>query len=257
MDLEVLFWYPFCQNDLKVPFLSPLVFFPTLSNNQLLACHANVPLLLSFAFPLLDPALSWTSWRALLTFPRLSSLDNLSIRFCEWICQFPTWRRRCCARMTWRYIVSKISLPSCLLSDFTTTSFDMSRTMARCLFCFPSLGLFCILHCDSCISWWALLTVSSKKATLCPLVKIITEYVNTHTHKWSSSSFTFCLRSWGWPKCISCYENRLIKEYRRSPSRIATMKHPPIWESGSVWTLWMSGDKIIAYMHGWGYCGCV
>ena len=34
--------------------------------------------------------------------------------------------------------------------------------------------------------------------------------------------------------------------------RIATMKHPPVWESGSVWTLWMSGDKIIAYsLHAW------
>ena len=34
---------------------------------------------------------------------------KLSIRFCKWICQFPTWRRRYCfdifaARMTWRYI---------------------------------------------------------------------------------------------------------------------------------------------------------
>ena len=34
---------------------------------------------------------------------------KLSIRFCEWICQFPTLRRRYCfdilaTRMTWRYI---------------------------------------------------------------------------------------------------------------------------------------------------------
>ena len=57
------------------------------------------------------------------TFSRLSSLDNPSIRLSEWICQFPTWKRRCCfqilsAKMTWRYIKSVIVYFLVLLSSF-------------------------------------------------------------------------------------------------------------------------------------------
>ena len=48
---------------------------------------------------------------------------------------------------------------------------------------------------------------------------------------------------------ISSQPKTHLKEYRRFAWCIATMRLPPIWESGSVWTLWMSEDKIIAYMH--------
>ena len=60
----------------------------------------------------------WPLWPFELCFQMTSTYINsisrvktrkLSIRFCEWICQFPTLRRRYCfdtlaTRMTWRYI---------------------------------------------------------------------------------------------------------------------------------------------------------
>ena len=80
-----------------------------------------------------------------------------------------------------------------------------------------------------------------------------TEYVNIHTQFWSSSSASATGTVGGGPSVvvvlISSHVKTHLKEYRRFAWCIATMRLPPIWESGSVWTLWMSEDKMKAYMH--------
>ena len=77
-----------------------------------------------------------------------------------------------------------------------------------------------------------------RKTTLCLWVNLInTEYVNIQTQFWSSVVL------------IASHVKEHLKEYRRFAWCIATMRLPPIWESGSVWTLWMSEDKMKGYMH--------
>ena len=148
--------------------------------------------------------------------------------------------------MTWRYI-SIIPCPLVFLSDFPTTSFDVSHVMATCLFCFLSSGRFCILRWDCCISWWVLLTVSPKDNTL--LTSELNKYCileHTDTHTCSSSSSSSACAVGGGPNVfvglIPSYIKRYIKKYkenRRPALCIATMKLPPIWESWSVWKLEM------------------
>ena len=80
---------------------------------------------------------------------------------------------------------------------------------------------------------------------------------NTWTHtNMLMLIFTFCLCRWGWPRCINSADSKLlekhIRKYRRSAFRIATMKLPPIWESGSVWKLGTPGGKMWVYKnHAW------
>ena len=75
----------------------------------------------------------------------------------------------------------------------------------------------------------------------------------THTQFWSSSSDSATGTVGGGPSVlvvlISSHVKTHLKEYRRFAWSIASMRLPPIWESGSVWTLWMSEDKMKAYMH--------
>ena len=185
---------------------------------------------------------------------------KLSIRFCEWICQFPTWRRRYClnilaTRMTWRYI-SHNSLLSGL-------SFRHSNNHLWHVTCHGNVGNVPLLS----FAWPLLLPAlrrlndltnfaysQFRKTTLCLWVNLyyrIREH--THTQFWSSSSASATGTVGGGPSVvvvlISSHVKTHLKEYRRFAWSIATMRLPPIWESGSVWTLWMSEDKMKAYMH--------
>ena len=167
---------------------------------------------------------------------------KLSIRFCEWICQFPTWRRRYCfdilaTRMTWRYISHN--------SFLSGLSFRHSNNHLWRVTCHSDVPL--LLSFAGPLQHPALrqshqLTNFAysqlRKTTICLWVNLIWYRIREHTH-------AILILSRADSKLHETYQ----KIYRRFAWCIATMRLPPIWESGSVWTLWMSEDKIKAYMH--------
>ena len=104
------------------------------------------------------------------TLSHVSSLDKLSIRFCEWICKFPTWIRRyffdiLAARMTWRYI-SIIPCPLVFLSDFKEPALMCHMSCQR-----ASAAFFLLAASASCVETVAsvggLCLQSVQKTTLC------------------------------------------------------------------------------------------
>ena len=123
--------------------------------------------------------------------------------------------------------------------------------MATCLFCFPLLSLWrSSIKTVAPVDGLCLQSAPKDTLLMCHLYKHRTP---EHTHKQVLIliiTFWYCC-SWGWPKywvmLISSYVNEILKENRRSAFRIATMKLPPIWESGSVWKLGMPGGKMKVY----------
>ena len=132
---------------------------------------------------------------------------KLSIRFCEWICQFPTWRRRYClnilaTRMTWRYI-SHNSLLSGL-------SFRHSNNHLWRVTCHGNVGNVPLLS----FAWPLLLPAQLnyltnfaysqfRKTTLCLWVNLYYR-IREHTHTILILIISFCdWYRWGWPKCSS------------------------------------------------------
>ena len=112
---------------------------------------------------------------------------KLSIRFCEWICQLPTWRRRYCfdilaTRMTWRYISH-----NSLLSGLSFRHSNNHLWRVTCHGNVPLLLSFVgpLLH--PALTQSRQLTNFAysqfRKTTLCLWVNLMnTEYVNIHTH---------------------------------------------------------------------------
>ena len=159
--------------------------------------------------------------------------------------------------MTWRNICTYNSLPSCL-------SFRLSNNQLWRVTCHGNVPLLLSVFWPLLHPAFRLAPVDGHCFQRVPkgnilLMSQLNKYgipEHTHTHTCSSSSSPAACAVGGGPNVlvvlIPSDIKRYLKEYKenREPALcIATMKLPPIWESGSVWTLWMSGDKMKTYMH--------